>query len=213
MLKIIVIIMYIVGILKGNVNLNALRSEENIDKTMSETTETAENTSKNSDRNITEPNSTNNNQGNKEQNKEVDTERNKPNQIQQEPEKNVSEELNNQESEKNENQNNNIEKHPELAFTGYTQRNTSKENTVITWIKDELSKQPDAVEFGFTVQGNIIAKENSTGFTMVENRVRNRVKNSIGGKYYIYVEDHYLYNSDGTEANITDTWVYVYTQY
>lgn len=215
MLKIIITIMYLFSFLIGKGSFHKLQENENNQEIqdINEETEIIQNISQNSDKNNTIPSSTaiQNNTENKTQKNETNMIGNEIKQEQQNVETNTITSLIDQEQ--NENQNTNVEKHPELAFSGYTQRNSSKENAVIAWIKDELSKQPDAVEFGFTVQSSVIAKENSTGFTMLENRVRNRVKNSIGGNYYIYVEDHYLYNSDGTEASITDTWVYVYTQY
>ena len=106
-----------------------------------------------------------------------------------------------------------VETHPELAFTGYSERNTAKEQTVIKWVKEQLANEPYAVEFGYTVQSGVIAKEKMDGFTMVEARVKNRVKNSAGGNYYVYVEDHYMYNSDGTAVNLADTLVYIYNQF
>lgn len=108
---------------------------------------------------------------------------------------------------------NEVETHPELAFTGYAERNTAKEQTVIKWVKEQLSQEPYAVEFGYTVQSGTIAKEKMDGFTMVEARVKNRVKNSAGGNYYVYVEDLYMYNSDGTAVNLADTLVYIYNQF
>ncbi len=213
MVKIIIIIMYIFSILVGKCNLGNVEEEKNQNEMqdINETIEITQNISQGNE-NTTELNSTiiqkNTETSIQKNDVKIDKEDSKT-----EKETNIIETPFNQKEEKSENQNTDIKTHPELAFTGYTQRNTAKENTVIAWIKDELSKQPDAVEFGFTVQSGIIAKENSTGFTMIESRVRNRAKNSIGGNYYVYVEEHYLYNSDGTEANITDTWVYVYTQY
>ena len=109
--------------------------------------------------------------------------------------------------------NNTVETHPELAFTGYVERNRDKEKIVINWLKDELSKSESAVKFGYTVQSGDVIESGTNGFSMVESRVRHRVQNSIGGNYYVQVKDQYMYNSDGTAVNLTDTLVYIWEEF
>ena len=106
-----------------------------------------------------------------------------------------------------------VETHPELAFTGYVERNKDKEKIVINWLKDELSKSESAVKFGYTVQSGDVIESGTNGFSMVESRVRHRVQNSIGGNYYVQVKDQYMYNSDGTAVNLTDTLVYIWEEF
>jgi len=102
---------------------------------------------------------------------------------------------------------------PELAFKITTKENIEKENQAIAWIKDELSKSPEAVEQGFTVQKGIesVAKGKVDGFSFYESRIRNRVRGA-GGNFYVFVEDHYMYDSTGTTQNLADTWIYIYIQ-
>jgi len=102
---------------------------------------------------------------------------------------------------------------PELAFQITTKENIEKENQAIAWIKDELSKSPEAVKQGFTVQRGTesVAKGKVDGFSFYESRIRNRVRGA-GGNFYVFVEDHYIYDSTGTTQNLGDTWIYIYIQ-
>lgn len=101
----------------------------------------------------------------------------------------------------------------ELAYTETAKRNTTKEQQVIAWINDELSKNSNAIKWGYSVKAGTQeeAYDKTSGFSMYEERVRHRVSDSWGGEYRVYVEDIYIYNSTGTEQNLADTLVYVYS--
>lgn len=114
-----------------------------------------------------------------------------------------------------------------LANTTYRTVNTAILPEIKSILEDEISKDKELVDFGTKVlTGNKTqCYSNTTGFTymfvkeiekgkVTGNYVKfpERVRNTVGafGKYYIYAEDEFVYNSQGLNPKWSQTLVWIY---
>lgn len=114
----------------------------------------------------------------------------------------------------------------ELANTTYRKVNTEVVPKVINILNDEIAKDEELKNFGTkAIKGTKEQVSSTSGFTymFVKNIEKGkvagnytifeqRVRNTVGafGKYYVYAEDEYVYNSTGTESHWYQTLVWVY---
>ena len=120
--------------------------------------------------------------------------------------------------------------HPELAYTTYRKVNTSVVPEIIKILQDEIAKDKELIDFGTkAVAGNKAdAYKNTTGFTyMFVNDVQKgkvkgnytsfpvRVRNNVGafGTYYVYAEDEYAYDGNGTNPKWSQTLVWIWVSF
>ncbi len=120
--------------------------------------------------------------------------------------------------------------HPELAYTTYRKVNTSVVPEIIKILQDEIAKYKELVDFGTkAVAGNKAdAYKNTTEFTyMFVNDVQKgkvkgnytsfpvRVRNNVGafGTYYVYAEDEYAYDGNGTNPKWSQTLVWIWVSF
>lgn len=99
---------------------------------------------------------------------------------------------------------------PELANTKYYEKDTETINKVIEILRAEIAKNEELT--GATVVS--CTKEQAqaagaTSFAYSESAVKNKV--GTAKNYYVYVEKEYTYNETGTNATLTKTSVYIYT--
>lgn len=142
------------------------------------------------------------------------------------------------EESKNKTTNNTISENPKkeennnasLANTTYKKTNTEILPEIKRILEDEIKKDKELVDFGTTVitTNKNNAYSNTTGFTyMFVNEIEKgkvpgnyvkfeqRVRNNVGafGKYYIYAEDEYVYNSEGKNPKWSQTLVWIYVRF
>ena len=114
-----------------------------------------------------------------------------------------------------------------LANTRYTKVNTEVIPTIINILNDEISKNEKLKKYGSKA---IKAKKediggNTSGFTymfvkdITKGKVpgnytvfEQRIRNTVGayGKYYVYAEDEYVYDSKGINSYWSQTLVWIY---
>ena len=114
-----------------------------------------------------------------------------------------------------------------LANTRYTKVNTEVIPTIINILNDEISKNEKLQKYGSKA---IKAKKeeiggNTSGFTylfvkdITKGKVpgnyivfEQRIRNTVGayGKYYVYAEDEYVYDSKGINSYWSQTLVWIY---
>lgn len=142
------------------------------------------------------------------------------------------------EEQKNETTNSTIKENPKkeennnasLANTTYKKTNTEILPEIKRILEDEIKKDKELVDFGTKViiTNKSNAYSNTTGFTyMFVNKIEKgkvpgnyvkfeqRVRNNVGafGKYYIYAEDEYVYNSEGKNPKWSQTLVWIYVRF
>ncbi len=122
------------------------------------------------------------------------------------------------------------ENNASLANTTYRKTNTEVLPEIKKILEDEIRKDKELVDFGTTVvtTNKSNAYNNTTGFTyMFVNQIEKgkvegnyvkfeqRVKNNVGafGKYYIYAEDEFVYNSEGKNPKWSQTLVWIYVRF
>ena len=124
----------------------------------------------------------------------------------------------------NENTKKEEDKNTSLANTTYRKVNTEVLPEIKKLLEDEIKKEKELVDFGTTV----ITTNKSNAFTyMFVNEIEKgktegnyvkfeqRVKNTVGafGKYYIYAEDEFVYNSEGKNPKWSQTLVWIYVRF
>ncbi len=119
---------------------------------------------------------------------------------------------------------------PELANTTYRKVNNSIVQEVISILDKEIAKDKELVQFGSkALVGNKTDAYNKTsGFTYLfvkdiekgkipgnYESFPQRVKNNVGafGKYYVYAEDEYTYDSRGLNPKWSQTLVWIYVTF
>ena len=119
---------------------------------------------------------------------------------------------------------------PELAYKTYRIQNTEIIPEIIDILNSEIAKSKDLVDFGSkAVKGNKTdAYNKTTGFTYLfvndinkgkvkgnYTKFEQRVRNNVGafGKYYVYAEDEYTYNSQGLNPKWSQTLIWIYVTF
>lgn len=117
-----------------------------------------------------------------------------------------------------------------LANTTYRKTNNDIVPEIMNILTDEISQHSELVSYGSkALKGNKSdAYKNTTGFTylfvkdILKGKVsgnytifEQRVRNNVGarGKYYVYAEDEYAYDSSGKNPRWSQTLVWIYVTF